>query len=249
MYQTLPSPTYPRAPIIEAVIQFRVMADVELRLQEKVAKKLKTGYPHSQPLKAIEVTLDNTGGRVGVSQNSEGYRLASDDQTEVVIINSRGITAARLAPYTGWPNLRARAEAAWQAWREVTPAHAIERIGVRMINRIDIPAKPEPIWQLHEYLRLFPAIPTLTDAPMSNYMVQVSIPTFDPLWMATLTSTVFQPPPVPGHNSVLLDIDVARTSNIPLNNAQLWPVVDLARTIKNDLFERCITDATRELFA
>lgn len=249
MYQPLPSPTYPRAPIIEAVIQLRVVADVEPRLQENIAKKLKGDYPHSQPLQAIAVTLDNTGGRVGVSQNSEGFRLANDDQTEVLIINSRGVTAARLAPYNGWPALRARTEAAWKVWREVTPGHAIERLGIRMINRIDIPAQSGPVWQLEEYLSLYPALPTLTHAPMNSYMVQVSIPTFNPQWMATLTSMVLQPPPVPAHNSLLLDIDVARTSEIPLNDAQLWPIIDQARTIKNDLFERCITDATRKLFA
>jgi uncharacterized protein (TIGR04255 family) len=249
VYQPLPSPSYPRAPIIEAVIQLRVATDVVTRLREKVAKKLGGAYPHSQPWHEIEVVLDNTGGQVGVSRNSEGFRLANDDQTEVLIINNRGITAARLAPYNGWPALRSRAEIAWQAWRDLTPGHAIERLGIRMINRIDIPTKPDPVWQLEEYLRLYPVLPTLTHAPMNNYMVQVSIPTFEPLWSATLTSTILQPPPMPGYNSVLLDIDVSRTIDIPRNDAQLWPVIDHARTIKNDLFERCITDATRKLFA
>lgn len=249
MYQLLPSGTYPRAPIIEAVIQLREVADVDARLQKKVVQKLKRAYPHQQPVHAFEVALDNTGGSVAVAQESEGFRLANDDQTDVLIINARGVTAVRLAPYTGWPALRGRAEAAWNVWREAAPGHAIERLGIRMINRIDIPATAAPTRQLEDFLHLRPALPALSHAPMDGFLVQVSIPTFDPMWKATLTSTLLLPMPVPGHYSILLDIDVSRTTAIPLNDALLWPIIDHARAIKNDPFERCITDATRKLFA
>jgi uncharacterized protein (TIGR04255 family) len=49
--------------------------------------------------------------------------------------------------------------------------------------------------------------------------------------------------------SLLLDIDLFRTSEIPGNEDDLWRVVDSARPLKNRIFEACITNETRALFA
>ena len=245
----LTSPNYPRAPITEAVIQLRMAADVEARLQEKVVQKLKSKFPNSQPMHEFSVVLDNTGGNVSVSQNTEGFRLSNDDQTDIILINNRGITATRLAPYPGWGVLRDNAKAAWGVWTNATPRHPVERLGVRFINRIDIPSQGNPQIQLGDYLHFHPTITAITPQPMLGYVLQVVLPTFDADWTATITSTMLGPAPIPNHTSILLDIDIARSNQIPLNDEQLWPIIEGARIVKNDLFERCITDATRKLFA
>ena len=249
MPELLTSPHYPRAPITEAVIQLRVAADIEARQQEKIAKRLKRDYPHSQPMHEVEVALDNTGGNVAVTQNAQGFRLANDDQTNILILNNRSLTAARLPPYPGWNTLRDNARAAWRVWSELTPHHPIERLGIRFINRIDIPSVAEPIINLEKYLRFHPQVTTITPAPLLGYVLQVVVPTFDPAWTATVTSTVLPLSPVPNHTSVILDIDIFRIVNIPSKEDDLWPVVDDGRAIKNDLFERCITDHSRKLFS
>jgi uncharacterized protein (TIGR04255 family) len=47
----------------------------------------------------------------------------------------------------------------------------------------------------------------------------------------------------------MLDIDIFRTEQIPGNESELWRMIDDARPIKNRVFERCITDESRKLFA
>jgi uncharacterized protein (TIGR04255 family) len=242
------SPYYPRAPITEAVIQILVAADVEPRALERIAHRLKADYPNSQPLREYKVEIPNTGGQVSVGQNPQGFRLANDDQTDIVILNSRGIAAARLPPYPQWNDLRDRANTAWQEWKAATPGHPIARIGVRYINRIDIPLTQGTPLNVEDYLSFVPSVAAITEQPMLGYLMQVVIPTFDTHWTATITTTALGDTQVPAHASFILDIDVARTTDIPLNDKLLWPIIDQAQLIKNDIFERCIKEPARKLF-
>ena len=79
-------------------------------------------------------------------------------------------------------------------------------------------------------------------------LVQMRFPTYQPSWIAGITTTPLQPSPVPGSISIILDIDISRESDIPMHPDKLWPVIDEVRSIKNDLFERAITEKTKALF-
>ena len=230
------------------MIQILIAADVEPRALERIAHKLKAEYPNSQPLQEYKVEIPSTGGQVSVAQNPQGFRLANDDQTDVVMLNPRGITAARLSPYPQWTYLRDRANNAWQEWKDATPSNPIARIGVRYINRIDIPLTAGGPLNIEDYLAFVPSVAAITDQPMLGYLMQVAIPTYDPCWNATITTTALGDTQIPAHASIILDIDVARTTDIPLNDKLLWPIIDQARLIKNDVFERCIKEPARKLF-
>ena len=186
--------------------------------------------------------------QVRISQSPQGYRLANDDQTDIVILGPRGVTAARLPPYPGWNYLRDRANAAWQEWKKETARHPIERLGVRYINRIDVPIDAVVPFRVQDYVTFYPTVTPITDKDPLGYFVQVVIPTLSPKWNATLTSTTLGADEVPRHVSLILDIDVMRTVDIPLNDTQLWPTIDEAQALKNDIFERCITPTARKLF-
>lgn len=224
-------------------------ADVEAKALEKIQNKLKAAYPETQPLQKFEVKVDQTGGQVNVAHNQQGFRLANADQTDIVILDARNLTVARLAPYPGWEHLRDRANSAWQRWKAETPRHPIERIGVRFINRIDIPVMDDDSIAISNYLNFCPYAAPITDAAMLNFLLRVTVPTYDPQWIANITTTTLGATQVPKHHSLILDIDIFRTAEIPIRDDLLWPIIDAARLIKNDLFERCITAATRNLFS
>jgi uncharacterized protein (TIGR04255 family) len=249
MSQPLEPKQYARAPITEAVIEVRITAEVSAKHQETVARRLKRFYPHAAPLQAFSVKIDTTGGNVGVEQQSQGFRLTSDEQTDVVLVNPTGVATARLAPYPGWPVLTERAKFVWQTWRKSTPPRPIARVGIRTINRIDVPLNNRPVISLETYLNFHPQVPDLSPAAMAGYMMQVTLPTSVELWMATITSALVTPPLLLNHTSLLLDIDIFRTEEIPGKDSDLWAVIDQARRIKNDIFERCITDETRRLIS
>ena len=231
------------------VIDLRVASEVTEKNQETVVKRLKKLYPNSHALKTLNVSIDTTGGRVGFEQKSQGFRLSSEDQTNVVMVMPSGIAIARLAPYPGWKVVRAAAQAVWEVWRKSTPHINLSRIGVRTINRIDIPTDKKAQISMQTYLNFHPQLPHISEAPMHGYLMQVTLPTTKPKWIVTITSALVSPPPLLNYVSLLLDIDVFRTEEIPNNDTQLWEAIEDAHMLKNDVFETCITGETRKLIS
>ena len=245
----LPKPPYPKAPITEAVIHLRVAGNASADDQKIVVRRLSKDYPHSNPLQAFNVTIDTTGGSAAVEQKPQGFRLSSADQADLVLVFPNGIAIARVAPYPGWEHLRERAQAAWAEWRRSVAYSPLTRLGIRYLNRIDIRLGGEPVLDLDLYLNFRPHIPKIGKGPISGYMLQATLPTANDLWSASITSTIVSPPPLINHVSLLLDIDIFRTQAIPGNEAELWRAVEEARALKNSVFESCISDKSRELFA
>jgi uncharacterized protein (TIGR04255 family) len=165
------SRSYPRAPITEAVIEIRVSAEATTREQDKIVRRLKHDYPNAEPLQTFSVSIDTTGGRVGVEEHPRGFRLSTDEQTDVVLVMPQGIATARLAPYPGWQALRDRAKMVWEVWCRSTPHHPISRLGIRYINRIDIPTDERPTVRLQDYLLLHPQFPPLSPGPVFGYIM------------------------------------------------------------------------------
>ncbi|MNC96343.1 hypothetical protein D3C83_136960 [compost metagenome] len=54
-------------------------------------------------------------------------------------------------------------------------------------------------------------------------------------------------PVKPGHISIVLDIDVFRLGIESWKDSEVWAFLDKLRGRKNEIFEACITDRTREL--
>jgi uncharacterized protein (TIGR04255 family) len=228
-----------------------VAADVSEAVQQVVVKQLSKFYTRSANLASFEVQIDGTGGTAKLAQQPNGFRLNTDDQTDVALIFPNGLATARLAPYPGWGAFRDRARANWTEWRRASPARQVTRIGVRYVNRIDIPIEGEGgKISLPKYLEFRPLVPNISgQRPFAGYMQQVTLPTDSPPWSATITSAVVNPPPLLKHISLLLDIDLFRTAEIPANEDDLWKVTDSVRPLKNRIFESCITDEARKLFA
>ncbi len=231
------------------MIHLRVAGAATADEQQKVVRRLTKDYPHSSRLQEFSLTIDTTGGEVAVDQKPQGFRLNTDDQADVVLVFPDGIAAARLAPYQGWEELRNRAKAAHEEWRRSTAHRPVSRVGIRYLNRIDIPLKGLSQVDLGTYLAFRPQIPGIGNGPMAGYMVQATLPTDTPSWSASIASTIVTPSPLLNHVSLLLDIDIFRTEQIPGSEAELWRMIDDARPIKNRVFERCITDESRKLFA
>ena len=256
MHEFLESPHYDKAPIAEAVIDLRLGVAIKKRTQDKLVKKIARSYYRFETLQAIDVNIDTTGGSVRVDQALVGHRIASEDQLDLVTVQPNRLTVSRLAPYPGWEALEERAKDTWNTWRDLAGNSQINRVGVRFINRFDLPvemiaadpSKPPGV-NLSDYLTIHISDPVMNHNPMDNYLLQITRDAKMPNWKHSITSTVINPAPLINHMSILLDIDVFRTQEIPLHPDRLWDVVSEARKIKNDIFERCITNATRELIS
>lgn len=118
------------------------------------------------------------------------------------------------------------------------------RLAVRYINRIDLPL---PVHDLKDYLRTVPEVSPDLPQGLAGYFMQVAIPQEDIKSTVLLNETIV-PPAKPDVVSVVLDIDIFRTEDLPSEEEPMWGLFEELRIRKNSVFEACITDRTRELF-
>jgi uncharacterized protein (TIGR04255 family) len=244
--------TYLHPPVTEAVIEIRVNNALTSSELEKIAKKLKKQYPNSQHHNELGIDLgdirsSSVGSNVKVSKHQKGFHLSSEDQADIVIIKSQSLIISRLAPYLGWDAILNQFILVWKIWKDIAKTRPLSRIGIRYINRIDVPVDEFNKIEIEDYLTFYPKIPIFSNAPMSNYLMQIVKPTSNPLWSTTITSTN-QPSPLINTVSLLLDIDLFRTEEIPFNDDDLRKILAEARILKNDIFQQCITQRTEEIF-
>jgi uncharacterized protein (TIGR04255 family) len=245
----VPQPPYPKAPITEAVIHLAVSNPATSEELRKLVARFAKEYPQEETLANISVGLDPTGGPPAVMQHPVGYRLRSIEQTDFMLVLPDGIAAARLTPYPGWEHLRERARQGWSEWRRNVNHSPPKRIGIRYINRIDVPIKEGGFFDIDAYLKFAPRVPDFSKHPLNGFLVQATKPTDLEHWSVAIASTIVSPQPLIDFLSLSLDIDVFRTELIPGREADLWDCVEAARELKDDVFESCITDEARKLFA
>lgn len=240
--------TYSSPPITEAVIEIIFDSELKPKDFEKITKKLKMNYPNLQHQNTTVINVEaNSIGSNLIIGNQPGIKLSTNDEADILILAHQKLAVARLAPYQGWDYLFDKMLSSWKAWKYVAGIKPINRIGVRYINRIDIPIDDQGKIENQDYLNIYPHLPKSIDKPMFNYLNQVTLPTFNEFWNARITSTAIPSPRVK-HISLLLDIDVFRTNDIPIKEEDFLNCLSEVRDVKNHLFEECITHKARELF-
>jgi len=248
---TLSPKRYKRAPIAEAVIEIRAQAPnpLDSTALKGLADSLKKDFPKQAPMQFLQVALaapQQPGESVSqtVSQAEIGLRLTKSDDSRVLQIRQDGLAYSHMAPYTDWATFRAEAEPLWVQYRAICPDAKLTRCALRYINRIDIPG---PKIEVYDYFALYPKVPEqLTHQDVISMALNVQIPQHDLECVAVINQALVEPVK-PGYLSFILDIDIFRLGIESWQDTDAWEFLDKLRSRKNEIFEGCITDRTREL--
>ena len=238
---------YARAPITEAVIELRFAAEFQQATVEAAGRRLRDDYSYLDQENIIQFKLDAGAQRAEPLTSWLGVRLSSFDRTDSVFFRQNTFMCSRLAPYVGWDDFFKRTVRAWEVWRKSAGHTALSRIGVRFINRIDVPMQSGDLVRIEDYLNVFPKSPDDLGAPLSGYTMQVVRPLdVDDCGLVLNTATVTSP--LIGFASFALDLDVFREAKLPQRDDALWELLTRMRAHKNRIFESCITNKARALF-
>jgi len=248
MFLSMTSKQYKKPPITEAVLDFRVKVPAGFEDLAAFADRVAGRYPTRQQLQNIEVKLDGEARQIGLKHTTQGFRLTSEDQADICIAGAEGLTTSRLAPYIGWDRLLDTWRQNWAAWTKATHSSVPKRIGLRYINRIDVPQPQGESVDFGEYVALQIRSPKVTDEPLLGYGMQLQFQSRRPKWNVSINCGKIANSPIINHISFLLDIDVYRDEDIPTAQKRLEEILEEAHGLKNELFEVMITDASRALF-
>lgn len=232
---------YQKAPVVEAVIDFRFSSLITKADLGRIVRRLKGKFPRLQDEVAFGVAVSPTG--VNINQSPSGYKLSSTDDLKLVLLRPNGVTNSILAPYKGWEVLRDQTEATLADVRRIINRRPIQRIGLRYINRLDIPSMDV---KLADWVSFNVSLPKGLGEVLSEFGARAVIPMGGGI--STILSFQSVPSPLIDHSSLLLDLDVFIDKDIPLADEPLWELIEQMREKKNSVFESCITDRMREQF-
>lgn len=242
---------YPRAPIAEAILDVQVKTPTvpSQDVFEQLAKSLAAEFPQSASLNLNQFQVNVSPAPVAPSfahsQMVSGMRLARGNE-RVLFIQPRGMTFNHLPLYTSWEVFQPEARKLWERYVEFVKPEAVTRVALRYINRIEI---PEGTFETSDYFQLYPEIPKNIQQNMSAFFLQVQLPQGD-LGPDVTAAINFTPVALTKENctGMLLDIDVFALRNLSTSSDEVFNLLDVIRARKNEIFEACITDRTRELF-
>jgi uncharacterized protein (TIGR04255 family) len=234
------------APITEAVL------DIHVRLREgfglgnlqPLQARVIESYPIKKERRQFTQTLQMREGKSAgeTTQLVDGFMFCTADEKQVFQARMDGFSFNRLKPYKTWEALRDEARMLWGLYEEVASPE-IQRIGLRYINRMDLPM---PVRDFKDYLTAGPPVPEGLPQGVSSFFTRVVIA--EPKIQATAIITqVFEQIVDPNFLPVYLDIDVSKQLE-PAEVGKVWEFFETLREFKDRIFFSSITESAKELF-
>jgi uncharacterized protein (TIGR04255 family) len=240
---------FPKAPITEAVIDIRVepLESVSLASLEKLHDLIKPEYPDKKSRRRFEARIEFKEEQqpLGTSKfQQDGYYFTSADGKRTVQYRLDGFTFNRLRPYLHWEDLRNEAKRTWDIYKAHTNPLLVKRLAVRYINSIEIPSKS---FDYDDYFTAVPRIPEGLPQVLQHFFTRTVIPFPEQAATAILIHTPSEKQD-PVNTAIILDIDVSVEKSLPAADGKIWEIFEELREIKNEIFFKCITEKTKELF-
>ncbi|MGE0323694.1 MAG: TIGR04255 family protein [Polyangiaceae bacterium] len=224
---------YPRPPIVEAIIEFRLLGEIEASV-------------------IVDAIRSELGHEYSESEDTESA-LVADASFLVSRSRLRSIGCARsymsvhaLAPYPGWEEFREQALAAAHALAKGIEGVKAGALVVRYVDRIRLPMEPEAGFS--EYFTIFPMRPAALPEALAGFRFDTETRSKEGV-IARLTVTS---EPDDDHDGMTVGYDLLllrHGAEWSLSDDSWLPVVEELHVRQREIFEQSITDRMRELFS
>lgn len=233
---------YSKPPITECVIELRFSEEIDFEKIVKHSKKFKRNYPNEA--KNIQFLMELSDKEPSKKQTDLGLQLSSKNALEVIAINRNSFMVSQLAPYPGWEVFSDRFYNDFELFTSEFGRRTFTRAGMRFINRIDIPLDSSDV---QKFINVYPQLPEFDQSKPRTFALTSTFELEEKGLAVTLQSATVESP-VPKHASFVIDIDVFAEAGLPMRYDMWKEKLSNMRDLKNDVFERSITDEARRLF-
>jgi len=238
---------YKNPPVVEALCEFRFQPGVpwDLAIPGLVYEKIRENFPKRRQAKTFEVIVE--AGLAGVEQKfltTERMQFLREDERALIQVDRDLLAVNHLKPYPTWQEFLLLIRRGFEAYCEAAGPEGIQRIGLRYINRIEIPGQRI---ELEDYFEFRPFIGPQLLQDFGPFIVGIQVPyegSRDILRLQLANASAETPNTV----AVMLDLDyfLARPGEVSLDNVFEW--VDVAHNRVEEAFEACITERLRQMF-
>jgi uncharacterized protein (TIGR04255 family) len=243
-------PHLQNAPIVEAIIDFRVRlsAGFEIKRFKELQAQFQAEYPYTEEQKAVKHEFQHAPGKLPShcvkDLGTLGYMFRSTDNKNIVQFRRDGFTFNRLTPYTSWDQVFPEASRFWSLYVQSAEPEEIKRIAVRYINRLPLPAHQ---FAFPDFLTAPPPLPQDVPRCISSFISRVIIQDPETKTCANVTQAL-EPPLDERYIPVILDIDVFQQNLADSTAATVLPKFAELRAMKNRIFFGSLTKKAIDLF-
>jgi len=239
---------YNNPPIIEAVCEFKFAEDTnwDMTIPGILFGEIREEFPHKEQhlIQEINVLTKSAPAKTQI-RKIELARFLNDNRTTLIQIGPRILSINQLKPYNTWSNFKSYIEYAFNKLNQTIELTAIQRIGLRYVNKIEIPVKGI---DLANYFEFRPSFGGNLQRNYNSFILGCIFPFHgdQDSCKVELTGAV---PESDDASGFMLDIDysLVKPQSIPIIQSLEW--VDRAHEEVEKVFEGCISSALRELFS
>ncbi|MCG2756881.1 MAG: TIGR04255 family protein [Desulfobacteraceae bacterium] len=241
---------FPNAPITEAVIEIKAQLPEETALKslESFHDHIKDRFPEKQEQRFIKadfkLSQKDTTLTLPTKTGTQGYLFRSLKEKKVVQSKIDGFAFNKLKPYENWDLFRSEGRELWKLYSEIVNPIKVTRIGLRYINRIEVPL---PFKDFSEYLLTNPQIAPQLPQAVSHFFMRLEVSNPDIEATAIITQAMDKPTKTK-RLPLILDIDVFRITEYVEKTEEMWEDFEKLRDFKNDIFFNSVTEKAKELF-
>lgn len=238
-----------RAPISEAIVDFRVKAANDFKVQDlqSLVDSLSDRFPSVEERRGGQVTIGFKPGLPEISTEDfglQGYFLKSPDEKLIAQFRVDGFTLNKLAPYSSWAELSTLARELWNRYWAVATPQTVTRLALRYINHINL---PWPKFDYDDYLRAGPNIPAELPQFVAGFHTQVVISHRELDMLANVVQR-YEGSQAQQTNRVILDIDAFKSVALAPYDERIVEIFEQLRSFKNMIFFNFLTESALRSF-
>jgi uncharacterized protein (TIGR04255 family) len=232
-----------RPPRVEALLDLRVRpaeGGPTPRMKSAV-EALRGDYPEVQEISRIEGQLLFDAKSVATTHSSTpmGWQMKNLTAARVVRFAQDGFTLSQLRPYPSRDVFLAEARRLWTLYASAFAPQEVSRLGLRYINRMNLPERAS----IEDWLEAPPPIPPQVPRTVQRFLTQVVVYDEGSSASATITQAMGQAQGAGLTRAVLLDIDVFRHGTWDPTDPRIWEAFGKFRALKNRIFFASLTEA------
>lgn len=236
---------YLNAPVIEALceVYFRE-SEWDTTIPGIFYERVSDEFPNKSERMGVEIELSLAAEVLATRTRHPEPRsqFSRSDGSRMLQIGRDLLVVNQVRPYPHFGKWRPAVLDAVSLYEELAKPKGVERIGMRYINRIEIPGET---LEMAEYFGLYPEIPERIGSSHGAFMMRVEVPSVHERHqlMVTFGSA---PQQTKGSRAFLLDLYDMVVPTTPIGSVEEY--LDEAHENIERLFESIITDSTRTIF-
>lgn len=245
-------PKYNNSPIIESVCEIRFTEDSEwdLTIPGLIFEDIQSEYPQKGQRSTQEINISTSRTQPFTTHHQikrHDYAVFStNDKKSSIQVSERVLLINRLKPYQSWADFKSQINTAFEKLNNRADLLGIQRIGLRYINKIEIPTENGKV-NMDNYFDFRPFCGGRLPQTHADFIVSCIFPYYDNR-DACKVDLLSAMPDKQGSMAFLLSLDyfLAKPRSIPVSQTIEW--IETAHGEVEKLFEGCILPPLRGIF-